>query len=220
MRKARPPLGALFVQSVGYAYLMHRSCISFALPFHTTCAVDVAPWALGCCKELSGIDLLATATSIAACNAPYTAMCVVLAQVVGNAYSIAAVRAGTTGDEAATLQRVNDVWVELGLRVKDVRVRCLFQYGQEQQASRIQRMYLVREGLGRWPAEDAGLEVSDLRYCAHGKASLMKFALMHGDVCPRWGCGCRICNAHVTWAAIALYAFSSRRLRVMKHFEA
>lgn len=74
-------------------------------------------------------------------------------EVAGNTYTTAAERPSDDG--------LGNVWVELGLRARDVRVRCIFQYGRDAKdgAADVQRVYLVREGLGRLPPEDVVAEV-------------------------------------------------------------
>lgn len=55
------------------------------------------------------------------------------------------------------------MWVEIGLRAKsDVRMRCIFQYRREDDegASSVQRVFLVREGLERLPPKDKMTEVN------------------------------------------------------------
>lgn len=81
-------------------------------------------------------------------------MYILLHKVVGNTYTIAAERCSE--DER------DDIWVELGLRARDVRVRCLFQYGRDEEdgIANVQRVYLAREGLERLPLEDG---VADVR---------------------------------------------------------
>lgn len=76
-----------------------------------------------------------------------------LSKVVGNTYTIAA--------EHASEDNLGDVWVELGLRARDVRVRCLFQYGRDGEggSATVQRVFLAREGLGRLPLADGKIEV-------------------------------------------------------------
>lgn len=112
--------------------------------------------------------------------------------MVGNAYTAAdvhrspavALGAGRGSDNE------HDVWIEMGLRAreKDVRMRCVFQYGAEggggsgktgdggaeaRSASApasgspgsmvIRRVFLVREGLDRLPLQDAAMEVKQIR---------------------------------------------------------
>lgn len=122
-------------------------------------------------------------------------------QVVGNAYTAAEVRhptvaaaaqagGGGSGDDE------HDVWIEIGLRArqKDVRMRCVFQYGPGLGGSGekgvegagaasapapttpgsmvIRRVFLVREGLDRLPPQDAKIEVSNTHSTRGGKRTL------------------------------------------------
>ena len=51
------------------------------------------------------------------------------------------------------------MWVELGLRAKDIRVRCVFQYDRDRSGASFKRVFLVREGLERLPLDDGEIEV-------------------------------------------------------------
>lgn len=71
----------------------------------------------------------------------------------------------------------DDLWLEMGLRArdKDVRIRCVFQYGLEARGGTapegessapagsmvLRRVFLVREGLDRLPPQDAAAEVNE-----------------------------------------------------------
>lgn len=118
-------------------------------------------------------------------------------QVVGNAYTAADVHRSTAAAAAAVAgggaagggessDGEHDVWIEIGLRAreKDVRMRCVFQYGPEgggfvekgdegagapsgsappsssPRSMVIRRVFLVREGLDRLPLQDAKMEVT------------------------------------------------------------
>lgn len=54
---------------------------------------------------------------------------------------------------------LGDVWVEVGLREGDVRVRSVFQYGRAAEGASLRRVFLVREGLDRLPTGDGTKEV-------------------------------------------------------------
>ena len=54
---------------------------------------------------------------------------------------------------------LGDVWVELGLREGDVRMRTVFQYSRAAEGANLRRVFLVREGLERLPAGDGAIEV-------------------------------------------------------------
>lgn len=58
---------------------------------------------------------------------------------------------------------VGDVWIELGLRRRDVRVRCIFEYCQGGEGAQLERVFLAREGLERLPDKDPLAEVGDSR---------------------------------------------------------
>ncbi|CAM9300575.1 unnamed protein product [Laminaria digitata] len=74
-------------------------------------------------------------------------------QVVGNTYTTAEERPSEAGSG------ITEVWVEVGLRVKDIRVRCIFQYDRDESgAAAFKRMFLVREGLDRLPLDDGETE--------------------------------------------------------------
>lgn len=45
------------------------------------------------------------------------------------------------------------------MRVKDIRVRCVFQYERDESGAAFQRVFLVREGLERLPLDDLQTEV-------------------------------------------------------------
>ena len=74
-------------------------------------------------------------------------------KVVGNAYTTAEERPSEAGSDTT------EVWVEMGLRVKDIRVRCVFQYDRDESGTSFKRMFLVREGLERLPLDNAETEV-------------------------------------------------------------
>ena len=74
-------------------------------------------------------------------------------KIVGNTY--------TTAEErpSATPSVSTEVWVEIGLRVKDIRARCVFQYDRDESGAAFKRVFLVREGLERLPLDDGETEV-------------------------------------------------------------
>lgn len=84
-------------------------------------------------------------------------------QVAGNTYTIAAARSSAAGADTDDL---GDVWVEVGLRARDVRMRCMFQYGRGVEGASVRRVYLAREGLERLPSEDETIEVTSLSKCS------------------------------------------------------
>lgn len=73
-------------------------------------------------------------------------------QIVGNTYTTAEERPSPAGSDTT------EVWVEMGLRVKDIRVRCVFQYERDESGAAFQRVFLVREGLERLPLDDLQTE--------------------------------------------------------------
>ncbi|CAM9465584.1 unnamed protein product [Choristocarpus tenellus] len=86
-------------------------------------------------------------------------------QAVGNAYTLGAKR--TLGKNEGDCSSPCCVWAEVGMREENVRVRCIFQYVQEQDISSIHRIYVVREGLRFLPAKKASDEA--LLYGAAGR---------------------------------------------------
>lgn len=78
-------------------------------------------------------------------------------KVVGNTYTMGATRGATRSVGADG--DLGEVWVEVGLRARDVRVRCIFQYGRGGKGARLERVFLAREGLERLPVEDSSAEV-------------------------------------------------------------
>lgn len=74
-------------------------------------------------------------------------------KVVGNTYTTAEERPSKAGSDST------EVWVEMGLRVEDIRVRCVFQYDRDRSGASFKRVFLVREGLERLPLDDGEIEV-------------------------------------------------------------
>lgn len=77
-------------------------------------------------------------------------------KVAGNTYTMAEAR--SPGKDTGP-DDLGDVWVEVGLREGDVRVRSVFQYGRAAEGASLRRVFLVREGLNRLPTGDGTKEV-------------------------------------------------------------
>lgn len=80
-------------------------------------------------------------------------------KIAGNTY--------TTAEErpSATPSVSTEVWVEMGMRVKDIRARCVFQYDRDESGAAFKRIFLVREGLERLPLDDGETEVRCCVFC-------------------------------------------------------